>query len=371
MTKFIRLYKDLILPVGLLTSFIIGAGMFALPFIFYKAGILIGVFYLVGFTLILISLHLMYWEIIKNTKGDHRFMGYAKIYLGEFGFWLSFLVTIFAFLFILVIYIVLAPSFVRLVFPGVSQALSIFIFWFLGSAAIFVGIRKIAGLVFFISLAMIIAVFLIFIYGVSLPGFSLKSIPLYNPAFVLLPFGPVLFSLGGRAAISSVRDYFIKNRLKDTKVPLVIILGTIIPALVYLFFVLGVFGLSNGMVSPDAVSGIKSLPLWMGVLGILGFLSLWTSYVFLGLELKGIFDLDLKIGHWPSIFLVVVLPIAFYFLGFKDFIFLVGIAGGIFLAIEGMLVVWMWKKRHRGFSFVPFVVPLLFVGMLYEVFKMF
>ncbi|GFP24555.1 hypothetical protein HKBW3S09_02023, partial [Candidatus Hakubella thermalkaliphila] len=116
---------------------------------------------------------------------------------------------------------------------------------------------------------------------------------------------------------------------------------------------------------------IKFLPFWVGVLGILGFLSLWTSYLFLGLELKGIFDLDLKIGHWPSIFLVTILPITLYFLGFKDFIFLVGIAGGIFLAIEGILVVWIWKKIHRGFSLVPFVTPLFVAGMLYEILKIF
>ena len=69
------MYKNFILPAGLLAETIIGAGMFALPYVFQKSGIGLGLFYLFFFGLVSILIHLMYADIILRTSENHRFAG--------------------------------------------------------------------------------------------------------------------------------------------------------------------------------------------------------------------------------------------------------------------------------------------------------
>ena len=104
------MYKNIILPASLLASTIIGAGMFALPYAFAKAGILSGLFYLLFFSLVVILIHLMYADIIVRTSENHRFLGYAKIYFGRVGFWLAFLISVIGAIFALTIYLILSVS---------------------------------------------------------------------------------------------------------------------------------------------------------------------------------------------------------------------------------------------------------------------
>ena len=49
-------------------------------------------------------------------------------------------------------------------------------------------------------------------------------------------------------------------------------------------------------------------------------------------------------------FLVILLPLFIYFLDLGSFIVLIEIAGGIFIGLEGILILAMWGKMKRGLS---------------------
>lgn len=368
-----RWYKHIIIPAGLLAALIIGAGMFSLPFVFQKAGWLPGFFYLAAFSLIFSLIHLMYLAIIQQTGGHHRFVGYAKIHLGRFGFLSSILVTVFTLILVLTIYLILSASFIRLILPDLNSLVGVLAFWFLGTTAVILGIKKMAGIEFWTAFAMVALVLVIFIGALNLTGFSLKDVSAFNLPFWFLPFGPVLFSLAGRAGISSIYEYFKVNKLKERgNIELAIILGTIIPAIIYLFFVFGVLSFSPGLVTPDAVSGMIMAPIGIiKAIGILGILSLLTSYVFLGLELKGIFRLDFELSEISAALLVILAPIGLYLLGVADFIKTVSLAGGVFAGLEGVLVVLMYEKISGRRVFIYLLLPVFFLGALYEVLQMF
>ena len=368
-----RWYKNIIIPAGLLSALIIGAGMFSLPFVFQKAGWLAGFFYLVAFSVVFSLIHLMYLAVIRQTKGNHRFVGYAKIYLGRFGFLSSILVTVFTIILVLTIYLILSVSFIRLILPDFNSLAGVFAFWLLGTIAVILGIKKMAGIEFWTAVGMIFLVLVIFISALNLTDFNLKEIPAFSLPFWFLPFGPVLFSLAGRAAISSINEYFEVNKLKKKgNIELAVILGTVIPAIIYFLFVLGVFGFSPGLISPDAVSGMTAAPaIIIKIIGILGILSLLTSYIFLGLELKGIFHLDFKLPGIGAVLLVILAPIGLYLLGVADFIKAVSLAGGVFAGLEGAMVVLMYEKISGKRIFVYLLLPIFFLGALYKVFQMF
>lgn len=388
------MYKNIILPASLLAGTVIGAGIFALPFVFVQAGVITGLFYLVIFCAVFILIHLMYAEVIMKTpapvNNEHRFPGYAKIYLGQCGFWLAVFSAVLEMILILTIYLILSLSFLRLVLPsaaGFPDIFKILIFWFLGSAAIFLDVKKISFLEFLTNTSIALIVFLIFIFGafhfdriISFSAFDFKNI--------FLPYGVILFALNGRPAISTLVNYFRKINFPTSDIGNIgnienikksIILGTSVPALIYLLFIFGILGFSSGAVSEDAISGIiaNTSPLILALVGIFGLISLWDSYFIIGLDVKNSLRFDLKFPKILAGLAVIALPLILFLSGLQNFLSLVVVVGGIFIALEGILISLMWiKVSKKGIGELVFgklnpilvyILILVFVGgMVYK-----
>ncbi len=375
------MYKNLILPTSLLVGTIIGAGIFALPFVFMKAGTITGLFYLGIFSLVFILIHLMYAEVIIKTEGEHRFPGYAKVYLGKSGFWLATLTSILGMLLVLTVFLILSTSFWGLILPmgcGASDILKILFFWFLGSMAIFLGIRSLAFSEFFIVAGIILISLVIFFFRVFYFG-KIISIPLFNLQNIFLPYGIILFALAGRVAIPAVINYFQKIRQPVIKAKQAIILGTLTPVLIYLLFAVGVLGLSSN-VSPDSVLGLigNVSPFILFLVGIFGLTSLWSSYIVVGLDIKNALKFDLKFPKILAGLTVIISPLLLYFLGFQSFLTLVSFIGGIFIALEGIFIALMWLKvsklRPEKIIFkklsplIVYALIIIFIGgIVYEI----
>lgn len=359
--------KTAIFQVSLLAGTIIGAGIFALPFVFKGAGLSAGFFYLGVGALVYIFIHLMYADLVMRTAGEQRFLGYAQIYLGKGAFWPALLMTIVEMILVLAIYLILSQSFSGLLGVSGSPAgeagiIPVLIFWFLGSLAIFAGLRRIAFFEFLITGAMIAIIGLIFFFGFK----SIGQIEFSNflPQFknLLLPLAPILFALSGRVAIPSLVKY------SSSKIKISVIIGTLIPAIVYGFFILAVIGLS-GEISEDAVSGlVNRVPFWIIILiGIFGLFSLWSSYITIGYDIYRSLLRDLKISKWLGLLLITICPLLIYFFSSWNFIALVSFTGGIFLALEGIFILLMWLRARRLAKQPPILIkklsPLIILGL--------
>jgi amino acid permease len=369
-TKFSRWYKEIILPAGLLASLIIGAGIFALPFVFKQAGILVGLLYLIVFAAIFTAIHLMYAGIIENTPGKHRFPGYANVYFGRKGFWAGFLTTTIGYLLVLTVYIALVGSFIKLVAPSLGETISPIIFWLIGSTTIILSLRRLTGFGFIATTAIGTIILYLFIIGLFKTGSSLT--PLINTSALFVPYGVVLFSLSGRAAISSIFEYFKNNKLSKNTIKKSIVLGTLIPAIIYFLFVISIIRLSGGDVSPDALSGLSGVSSFLLVLmGLLGILAIWTSYFLLGIEVKNTLHYDVRLSWALATLIVVFLPVLFYLLGLTNFIKLIDVIGAVFLASESAMVVAMYSKMRKWNIIRALIVFMFIVGGLYETYRFF
>lgn len=374
------MFKNLLTPAWLLAGAIIGAGIFALPFVFEQAGTLAGLGYLVVFGLVFTVLHLMYADIIAKTGGEHFFSGYAKIYLGNYGFWLAIISSVFGLFLTLIAYLALSASFLNLIFSSAGampETFKILIFWFLGSLAIFMGVRKMSFLELFITSGVIFISVLLFIFGASHFG-KVAAMPVFNFGNLFFPYGIILFSFSGRVAIPAVINYFKKTNQPVSGAGKSIVLGSLMPAAVYALFVFGILGLS-GAVSEDAVSGLigAASPFVLALVGVFTLVSLWDSYVIVGMDIRDSLLHDLKFSKIISGIMIIFLPILFYFYGLRGFLALAGLVGGIFIAIEGVFICMMWLKslklgNQRIFlkKLSPYVAHFLIlvfiVGMVYE-----
>ena len=358
-------YKNFLLPTGLLAGTVIGAGVFALPYLFVRSGLGIGFLTLAAGALAYVLLHLLYADLILRAPGEHRFPGYARMYLGRAPFWLSIAMTVLEMIFVMTIYLILSVSFLNLIAAGPDLVnphttdlhpwlsgvgVKLLIFWLLGSLAIFLSIRRLAISEFLVTAAMVAIIGAIFFLGIGDVGRIVELKLFTGFSNMLLPLGAALFALSGRVAIPSLVAYFRERAIDHGRRALrrAIVAGTLVPAGLYAFFVLGILGLSPS-VSEDAISGlVGAVPsLLLAAIGVLGLLSLWSSYIVVGLDVANILRYDLKFSPATRIALVVGGPLLLYLMGFQEFIPLVGFVGGIFLALEGILIVTMWLKARQ------------------------
>jgi len=371
-------YKNTLLPASLLAATIIGAGVFSLPYVVNKAGWAVGLGYLLCSPFIFYFLHAMYADILLRSADDFKFVGFAKYYLGNLAFWLSILATILGSILTLTVYLILAESFIAIIFPAIpTLGYHMSWFWAVSSALIFINIKRMAKMEFLITAAMAVLIFLIFIFGLAKGLNKLAELPATNWSYLFLPFGPALFSFSGRTAIPALIDYYKKNNVPLNNLKKVIFWGTAAPAAVYLMFVVGIIGIAK-VITEDSVVSIASLSYGAAaIIGLVGFLSLLSSYAVVGLSVRDILRDDIKFNHILANLIVIAAPILLIYAGFDNFIKVITLAGGIFLALEGMIVVAMWKKAEtwgiKNFLFqnkLPSIISyamlaVFFLGALY------
>ncbi|MBI5732687.1 hypothetical protein HY967_01875 [Candidatus Jorgensenbacteria bacterium] len=365
--------KSFILATGLLAGTIIGAGIFSLPYVFNQIGLIPSLVYMSIFTAVYSVIHIMYGDLSEKFEGEHQFFYLAKTYLSKLTARVATFAVLGELLLVLVVYLILAPTFFEIAF-GVGGKTALLIFWILGSVFMFVrlswlGITEIAG-----TVAILFIIGLVLIAAVDKPfpstTVNLGNMPL--SAF-FLPFGPLLFSLSGRPAVSKMVE---EHRLsgKNFSLRKAIVWGTVIPAIVYTLFVIGIIKL-NPQVSPEALDSLGYLPPTIfSLLGIMGLVTLWTSYFMIGINVKDILRFDMKVSKTVAGLVVVGIPLFLYSLGFQDFLSAVSFTGSVFLALEGLFIVTMWRKAFPENSWRWVVWPLyliFFAAITYEIINIF
>jgi len=325
---------------------IIGAGMFSLPYAFLKSGLIAGFSFLLGFALLYAVIYWLYADIILKTKGEHRFIGYARMYLGQKGFWSAFFIGFIQLFFVLTVYLILAPSFSK-IFIGGGDFMHLITFWLIGSLIILLNVKKIALSEFLMVMGMLVIIFLVFIFGVFKIDLNvLRGIGCGSN--LLFSIGPVLFALSGTLAVPEVVSYFRESKLSVKFLKGSLLLGSCLSAFAYGCFVVGILGLSK-YISEDAIAGLvgQAPRGLLAVLGILGFLSLFSSYVIVGLNIRKVLEKDLGFPRLAAIFLVIFVPFLLYLIGFQSFIGTVSFMGSFFTPIEILLLIWIWFKVKK------------------------
>jgi amino acid permease len=374
-------YKNILLPASILSGSIIGAGIFSLPFVFNKFGSTAGFISLIAFAFIYALIYFIYADVILRTEGEHRFVGYSKIYLGKPGFFVSIFVGLVQMLLVMTVYLILAPSFTQLIFGG-SYAAHLLFFWLAGSLMALFNTRKIAWFEFLIVSGILSIIFLVFFFGVKNTDVSFAQNFNFdmNSLGVL---GAVIFALAGVMVVPEVVAYFKESASPLKFLKRSLLLGSFLPALAYIAFVLGIFGLSKN-ISADSISGLVGYaPGWLVILlGCLGFLSLASSYVLVGLNTRHIFEYDFSLSANLSKFLVVFIPPAFYFLGITGFTEAVSFTGSVFIPLEIILLILIWiranKLRPTNDFFdskitkatLPFLLAVFLIVLVYAIIKL-
>lgn len=359
--------------VSILVGTTIGAGVLGIPYVASKVGFFVALAYIIALGLIILIVNLYLGEVALRTKKDHQIAGYAKKYFGKPGRILTEFAVIFGIYSALIAYMLgIGDSLSFLFFNDTSYGVHMGVLTglvmsgFLWSGL--EGLKKFERFGVSIVILLFISIFLVFIKNVRL-----ENLVYFDPVYVFLPFGVVLFALTSFHAIPEI-NLVIKGNKKLMK--RILITGTIISVVLYSFFTLVVVG-SQGIQTPEVAT------LALGTLFIfLGILTMFTSYIALGNALDENFIIDDRMSKRRSWFFSAIVPILIFvfiktlardFFSFTKILGIGGVVSGGLIAIISLLMVKRAKKygdRKPEYSiptnwFIIVVLALIFVGGIF------
>jgi len=156
--------KTSVLALASLIGTIIGAGVFGIPYVMAKSGIVFCLFYFLVLGAVALVLHLFFGEIILRTKQKHRLIGYTEKYLGKKAKLLVSFSIIFGTIGSLLAYIILNNNFLEIILPSSLNHLYVgLILWAILSFFVFSGIKLISQVQLLMGICFFGAIFFIFL----------------------------------------------------------------------------------------------------------------------------------------------------------------------------------------------------------------
>jgi amino acid permease len=328
---------------------IIGVGIFSVPWLFLKSGVLVVTAYFVVVTSVQLLQHLFLAEAALMSKETIRFRGLAKEYLGPLWGHVAGLVLIFGNYGSQLAYIVVGGQFLASVLSPVfgGTPFQYQLGWgIVGSVLLLLNARIIG------KLSQAGAVALLFLFCVSIAVLSrvFHVENLTTPAAVdyLLPYGPVLFALSGFTSVLEMKDA-VGDDAKSYRWAVVV--GTLAAAILTYAFGFFVFSAGGQETTQDGILGLRAVLGDFGVLlaTILGIFAVATSFLTTGINSRGMLEHDYRMPRYASWLLAIFVPLALFLFGSSNFVAIIGFSGAVLGGAAAVIVSLMFfaiMKRH-------------------------
>lgn len=353
---------------------IIGAGIFGVPFVFSRAGVLLGVGYIIllGATAALTNVY--YAIVAAETPGRHRLVGYARQHLK--GGWVPAVavINLIEFFGALLAYVILGGSFFSSIFSGPAAAWS-FAFLVIGALILLLPLKNSERVDHWLTAMLIVAVaaiaFLVW------PQIRHVNLVFIDPKNWFVPYGVIFFALGGSSVIPEIVEVLRKDERAAIRSAA---LGTLAAAALIGIFGAIVVGVCGAGTTENAITGLA--PYFGRTIVVLGSLfglaAITTQFVIVGSNVRDQFVYDLKEKRLVSWALTVLVPLLAFVLGARDFVNLIGFLGATLGAAIGIVIIYMgWKVMGKNSKYAVLrrlAVPLMMLfiaGLLAEIISLF
>ncbi len=368
--------KDLAVLLGT----VIGVGIFGLPFASSVAGFPVAMIYLVLLGTAVTYLHLLYGRVVTGTDTMHRFPGYARKYLGVFWERIVIVLDIIGLGGAIIAYLIVGGLFLYyLLNPILNGSIFLYTFIFFTVGAIMV-LRGIANIAFFeLVLVLLLFVVLGILFLQGSPHINYDHFKIFNQEKIFFPYGIILFSLWGLPIIPEVTEMVLKRKLTSQNVfnPVrnVLVAGGVITVMVSAIFIFTVQGVTGEYTSKEALSAFaQTVGGLIGLGFIFGIICCFTSFITIALTLKKVLLYDVGLSKKLAWLLALFTPFIIYLAGVQVFLPIVSLIGSVFLGIEGILLVFIYRSfmdsKMRLVSSWPssVVVFVLAAGISLEIF---
>jgi amino acid permease len=305
--------------------------------------------------------------------------GFAELYLGKKG---KTIMAITAFISItgaLVAYIIGIGQVLQAIFGG-SAFVNSLLFFAVGAVFVYFDLKIVKRAELYMNLFVLLtvgAIIAICFFNFDIANLASKPLSI---ASLFIPYGVILFAFIGASAIPAM-EVEIRNNKKMLKKA--IIIGTLIPFVVYLLFMISIVGVTGAMTTEIATIGLgEKIGEFMIILGnLLPIFTMSTSFFILGLALKWMFHYDYGMHNALAWLLTCFIPLGLFIAGARSFIQVIGITGAVAGGIEGILIVLIAKSAKEksevkpeyqvplGWIFAVILIILFTLGIIYQFVK--
>lgn len=360
--------------VALLVGTAVGAGIFGLPYVFVQSGVAVGIVYVMGLGAILGLVNLAYGEVVLSTEGTHQFTAYVQRYLGSRWRIIAIVSMCIGFYGALSAYVLEVSN---LLYTLLGQFMSFsrielgLVYFALVATALFIGLRAITPVEKTLMIIMITLITSLVFVGI--PYIDLTHYAtLIKPSALFLPYGVVLFALSAASAVPDMKEVLHKNLTGLRKA---ILIGSIIPIVIYIIFATVVVGITGPNTSESAIVGLGLVlgPTALVIGALFGCVTMTTSFLVLGLALRETYQFDFKLHPLLAWCLVITPPLLFLLVQWLSFIEILGISGALIGGLNGIMIMHMHQRlrtiHHRPSEFtvtqsriVHALTYLIFIG---------
>src|SRR3989338_1623955 len=298
--------KKQLIATSTLIGTIVGAGMLGIPYVVSQAGLLYGLGLILILGLGFVLLYLMLGEVVLRTKEQHQIAGYAEKYLGPTGKRIMTLITFVSIYGELTAYLIGEGISLHAIFKVGSPLLYTLLFLVVGVLIVWRGVKSTGKAELYLIMLLLIVVVIIGFY--SLDKIEQQHLTVFNPTNFFLPYGIILFSLLGFAAIPEMQEELGNDKKLMKKS---IIIGAIIPIMLYVlltFIVVGMIGEKFAQLEPNEriatiALGIFSHPILGVFANVLAVLAMFTSFLSLSTALIEFYKFDYHLPHTIPFFI--------------------------------------------------------------------
>ncbi|MBT6254221.1 amino acid permease [Candidatus Uhrbacteria bacterium] len=346
--------------IGLIIGAVVGVGIFGIPFAFMQSGFFVGMIYLVVIGFVAMTLAMMFSEVAIQTPGRHRMSGYVRKYFGKkWGAVAALVMTGSTWGGLLAYVLVGGEFFHALVSPYIGGTLFVYQLFFMifGFVVALRGLSFVARTESYLVPALLLVVTVIILRGI----FDVDTInyTTLTGSNIFLPYGVVLFSIGGLNVIPEIKDLLKKD---SDSMRRVVPIGYLIIIAMYAAFAAVVVGVTGLETTPESIIGLgEALGPWILVLGsIMGLLAVVTSFIIMSVELQDMLEFDFGTSRLLAWFAAVSVPLVIFLMGARDFIEVISFTGAVFGGLMGIFVVAMYLKVRNKTCTSPakcFAIP--------------
>jgi amino acid permease len=365
--------------VATLVGTTIGAGIMGIPYVVAKAGIVAGIINIVVLGLVVLMINLYVGEVALRTKKTHQLAGFAELYLGKKGKMIMTIVSFISIVGALVAYIIGLGEVLTAIFGGTFLVNSL-LFFVVGAAFVYFDLSAVKKAELYLN------IFVLFIIGAIIALCFLH----FNPANlvskelsltnIFIPYGVILFAFVGASAIPEMEMELKNNKKKMKKA---IIVGTLVPFVVYFLFMISVIGVTGINTTQIATIGLgESIGRFMILFGnLLPIFTMSTSFFILGLALKWMFHYDYGMPNIIAWLLTCFIPLGLFLVGARSFISVIGLTGAVAGGLEGIMIVLIARQAKKkgkvkpnykirlGWIFAIILIILFTLGIIFQFLK--
>lgn len=376
-----KINKNYFHALATMIGYVVGVGMFGIPFLAVKSGLFPFVFLLIGLALIQYLVHVIYANIIIATPSEHLLPGYTGIYLGKSAKTIVFIANLFSNIGALLAYIIVNGIFLnQLLSPyfGGNEFFYATVMFVLEAIVVYFGIKMIAKFEMAMTAVLLFVIAMIVWRGV--PYVQAENFTAINPLYFFLPYGALLFSLDGSGCLPLLSKLLNKDKVA---IKSVIRLGIAIPTIIILAFTIVIVGISGASTSSDALSGVKSV-IDDGVVTmalIFGVLAITTSFFGVAESMRKILNWDFRINSTLSWAIAVFIPYILYFSGIKNLAAVISVVGSIGGGLASIALILIYRKIRKQKNMLPlftkfrpkkiitnFLLAIFTAGVAYEIY---